>query len=70
MSEQIIGGFKEFIVIEREALNNIEYGATQKLKANEDRGLSESYIEAKAVLDIVQWIKENNIYNKDFKLKK
>jgi len=67
--EQIIGGFKEFIVLEREALNELEYSATQKLKANEDRGLSESYIEAKAVMEVVQWIKENNIYNKDFKIK-
>jgi hypothetical protein len=67
--EQIIGGFKEFIVLEREALNELEYSATQKLKANEDRGLSESYIEAKAVLEVVRWIKENNIYNKDFKFK-
>ncbi len=67
--EQIIGGFKEFIVLEREALNELEYSATQKLKSNEDRGLSESYIEAKAVLDVIQWIKENNIYNKDFKFK-
>lgn len=70
MSEQIIGGFKEFIVIERESLNELEYSANQKLKANEDRGLSESYIEAKAVLEVVQWIKENNIYNREFKLKK
>ncbi len=68
--EQIIGGFKEFIVIEREALNQLEYDANQKLKSNEDRGLSESYIEAKAVLDVVQWIKENNVYNKEFKIKR
>jgi hypothetical protein len=67
--EQIIGGFKEFIVLEREALNELEYSATQKLKSNEDRGLSEAYIEAKTVLDVVEWIKENNIYNKDFKIK-
>jgi hypothetical protein len=67
--EQIIGSFKEFIVLEREALNELEYSATQKLKSNEDRGLSEAYIEAKTVLDVVEWIKENNIYNKDFKIK-
>jgi hypothetical protein len=67
--EQIIGGFKEFIVLERGALNELEHSATQKLKANEDRGLSESYIEAKTVLEVVRWIKENNIYNKDFKFK-
>lgn len=68
--EQIIGGYKEFIVLERKSIDSIEYDATQKLKANEDRGLSESYIEARAVLDVIKWIKENNIYNKDFKLKK
>ena len=68
--EQIIGGFKEFIVLERKSLESIEYDATQKLKANEDSGLSESYIEAKSVLEVIQWIKENNIYNKNFKLKK
>ena len=67
--EQVIGSFKEFIILEREALNQIEYEATQKLKSNEDRGLSESYIEAKTVLDVIQWIKDNNIYNKDFKIK-
>jgi hypothetical protein len=67
--EQIIGSFKEFIVLEREALNELEYNATQKLKSNEDRGLCEAYIEAKAVLNVVEWIKENNIYNKDFKIK-
>jgi hypothetical protein len=67
--EQIIGSFKEFLILERGALNELEYNATQKLKANEDRGLCEAYIEAKAVLDVIQWIKENNIYNKDFKIK-
>ena len=68
--EQIIGGYKQFIVIERESLNELEYSATQKLKANEDRGLSESYIEARTVLEVVEWIKENNIYNKEFQIKK
>lgn len=67
--EQIIGLFKEFIVLEREVLNELEYEATQKLKSNEDRGLCEAYIEAKAVLNVVEWIKENNIYNKEFKIK-
>jgi hypothetical protein len=68
--EQIIGGYKQFIVIERESLNELEYSATQKLKANEDRGLNESYIEARTVLEVVEWIKENNIYNKEFQIKK
>jgi hypothetical protein len=68
--EQIIGGFKEFIVLERKSIDLIEYDATQKLRANEDRGVSESYIEAKSVLEVIQWIKENNIYNKNFKFKK
>lgn len=68
--EQIIGAHKEFIVLERKALEMIEQSAKQKLDNNKDRPLSESSIEARSVLSVVEWVKENNIYNKDFKFKK
>ena len=68
--EQIIGAHKEFIVLERKALEVIEQSAKQKLENNKERPLSESSIEARSVLSVVEWIKENNIYNKDFKFKK
>lgn len=61
---------QEFIVIERKALEVIEQSAKQKLENNKERPLSESSIEARSVLSVVEWVKENNIYNKDFKFKK
>ncbi len=67
--EQIIGAYKEFLVIERKALEEIEQNAKHKLDNHKDKPLCESTIEAKAVLDIINWIKEKNIYNQDFKIK-
>ena len=67
--EQIIGSYKEFIVIERSELERIEKSAIKKLEDNELRGLSEAYIEAKAVLDVIREIKRLNVYNRDFEFK-
>ena len=67
--KQIIGVHKEFIVLERKELEVIEQSAKQKLDNNKDRPLSESSIEARSVLSLIEWIKENNIYNKEFELK-
>ncbi len=67
--EQIIGTYKQFIVLERESLDVIEQNSRQKLENNKERPLSESSIEARSVLSVIEWIKENNIYNKDFKIK-
>ena len=69
MSNQIIGKFKEFIVIEREVFESIEKNAQEKLEANKERPLSESSIEARSVLSVINYLKDNNIYNKDFELK-
>ena len=67
--KQIIGAHKEFIVLERKELEVIEQSAKQKLDNNKDRPLSEISIEARSVLSLIEWIKENNIYNKDFEIK-
>lgn len=67
--EQIIGSYKEFIVIERTELERIEKLAILKLEDNELRGLSEAYIEAKAVLDVIREIKRLNVYNRNFEFK-
>ena len=67
--KQIIGAHKEFIVLERKELEVIEQSAKQKLDNNKDRPLSESSIEARSVLSLIEWLKENNIYNKEFELK-
>ena len=60
--DQLIGGFKEFIVIEREVLNGIKREAEAILNEGKvQRGLG--------MLDVIEAVKENNIYNKDFKIK-
>ena len=67
--DQLIGSFKEYIIIERKELETIEKLAIKKMEDNELRGLSEAYIEAKAVLQTIKEIKRLNIYNNDFKIK-
>ena len=63
--EQIIGGYKEFVVIERELLNELlneskEFGNSKGLFA---KGIGEG------IQRTVERIKENNIYNKEFEIK-
>ena len=60
--DQLIGGFKEFIVIERKVLNEIKREAEEMVNEGKvQRGLG--------MLDVIEAVKENNIYNKDFKIK-
>jgi hypothetical protein len=51
---------KEYIIIDSKKVAEIKYKALQKLAANEGRPLSESSIEAKAVIEVVNYIYENN----------
>ena len=64
--EQIIGGFKEYVVIERELLNElIEEG---KRLESETKGMFAKGM-GTGIFRMAEKIKENNIYNKDFKIK-
>jgi hypothetical protein len=62
---QLIGNYKEYIVIERTILDNlIEYAEELKDEPGiHTQGLS------KGIEYAVRKIKENNIYNKDFQIK-
>jgi hypothetical protein len=51
---------KEYILIDSEKVAKIKYEALQKLAANMERPLSEAVIEAKAVIDVVNYLYENN----------
>jgi hypothetical protein len=51
---------KEYILIDSEKVAKIKYEALQKLAANEGRPLSEASIEAMAVLQVVNYLYENN----------
>ena len=60
---------KEYILIDSEKVAKIKYEALQKLAANEGWPLSEASIEARAVLQVVNYLYENNewidIHNRD-----
>jgi hypothetical protein len=53
---------KEYILIDRLKIVNIEDAALHKLAANEGRPLSEASIEARAVLQVVNYLYENNVW--------
>ena len=52
----------EYIIIESTKIAEIKYKALQKLAANNERPLSEASIEARAVIEVVNYIYENNEY--------
>ena len=60
---QIIGGHKEYIVLERKSVEEMLRAAEELLEENED----ERY---RVIKEMCEWIKRNNIYSKDFKIKK
>jgi hypothetical protein len=53
-----------YILISKELINTIEMSANAKLQNNSNRPLSESSIEARSVLSVIRYIRDNNIYEK------
>ena len=52
-----------YILISKELINTIEMSANAKLQNNSNRPLSEASIEARAILELIHYIKDNNIYD-------
>jgi len=52
-----------YILISKELINTIEMSANAKLQNNSNRPLSEASIEARAILQLIHYIKDNNIYD-------
>jgi hypothetical protein len=52
-----------YILISKELINKIEMSANAKLQNNSNRPLSEASIEARSVLQLIHYIKDNNIYD-------
>jgi hypothetical protein len=52
-----------YILISKESINTIEMSANAKLQNNSNRPLSEASIEARSVLDVIRYIRDNNIYD-------
>ena len=67
--QTIIGNYKEYLVIERKELDKIQKMAEDKIEKNKERPMSEAVIEAKAILQLINEVKELNIYNNEFKIK-
>ena len=52
-----------YILLSKELIDTIEKSANAKLENNSNRPLSEASIEARAVLQVIHYIKDNNIYD-------
>ena len=53
-----------YILLSKELIDTIEKSANAKLENNSNRPLSEASIEARSVLDVIRYIRDNNIYEK------
>ena len=63
---QIIGGYKEFIVIDRVTINDLLQQADElDFVSNEEY----STIRASEIRRVVEFIKDRNIYGRDFEIK-
>jgi hypothetical protein len=54
-----------YILISKQLIDTIEKSANAKLENNSNRPLSEASIEARSVLGLIRYIRDNNIYAKD-----
>jgi hypothetical protein len=63
--EQIIGDYKQFVVLERTVLDELLKRADMLSELDD----TYSGVRATEIRSVVELIKENNVYNKDFKIK-
>ena len=63
---QIIGGYKEFVIIDRVTIRDLLEQADE-LEFNDEEY---STIRAAEIRRVIDFIKARNIYNNDFKIKK
>ena len=54
-----------YILLSTELIDTIEKSANAKLENNSNRPLSEASIEARSVLSVIRYIRDNNIYEKN-----
>jgi hypothetical protein len=61
----VIGGYKEYILIEREDIQTLKDRAIELLKVGDND--TSKYYEAMAIMDTIKFLKERNVYNREFK---
>ena len=67
--DNVIGGYKEYIILEREALNEFEAKVSAIMEEGQHDHNVEQIRKAKIMRECIDWIKKNNIYTQDFKYK-
>jgi hypothetical protein len=63
--EQIIGDYKQFVVLERTVLDELLKRADMLSELDD----TYSGVRSTEIRSVVDFIKKNNIYNKEFKIK-
>ena len=63
----VIGSYKEYILIEREDIQILKDKAIELLKIADND--TSKYYEAMGIMDSIRFIKERNVYNREFKYK-
>jgi hypothetical protein len=67
--DNVIGGYKEYVILERDALNEFESKVTVLMTEGQNDHNVEQIRKAKVMIECIEWIKANNIYTQDFKFK-
>ena len=65
--ETVIGRFKEFILVEREYLNELSINADELIEQGEYDTVS--FIKGTTMKEMIEKLKEANVYSRDFKFK-
>jgi len=61
------GMYKEFLIVSKEDIEELKTKAIELLRdADND---TSKYYEATAILDTIHYLRERNIYNREFKIK-
>ena len=66
---QLVGDFKQFITIERESLKTLGGLADELMDKGSQLNDAPMYQKGMGIMYAIEWIKENNIYNKEFEIK-
>ena len=68
-ANQLVGDFKQFITIERESLKALGGLADELMDKGSQLNDASMYQKGMGIMYAIEWVKENNIYNKEFEIK-
>lgn len=63
----VFGSYKEYLLIEREDIQTLKDKAVELLKVADND--TSKYYEAMGIMDTIRFLKERNVYNREFKIK-